>query len=256
MAIHMEDRFPIVDILAQTPPLPPELPVGALPAQPRRAHARDGDRRRARLHVSRLRRPGRHAHQPRHPPAARAAGGKRPPQDRAPRTGLLFSLPGTPVLYYGDEIGMGDNVYLGDRNGVRTPMQWSADRNAGFSRANPQQLILPVVIDPEYHYESINVENQQQQPHARSSGGPSGSSLCASASPPSGAEAIEFLAPSNSAHSGLRAAAGRRDGAGRGEPVAIHPVRRARLCRSTRACRRSSCSARRDSRPSAMRSTR
>src|SRR5208282_3483971 len=78
--------------------------------------------------------------------------------------GLLLSLPGTPVLYYGDEIGMGDNVYLGDRNGVRTPMQWSMDRNAGFSRATPQRLILPVVIDPEYHYESLNVENQQGNP--------------------------------------------------------------------------------------------
>jgi maltose alpha-D-glucosyltransferase/alpha-amylase len=66
------------------------------------------------------------------------------------------------VLYYGDEIGMGDNVYLGDRNGVRTPMQWSADRNAGFSRANPQQLFLPVIIDPEYNYEAINAENQQK----------------------------------------------------------------------------------------------
>src|SRR6202042_3775384 len=61
---------------------------------------------------------------------------------------------------YGDEIGMGDNIFLGDRNGVRTPMQWSADRNAGFSRANPQRLILPIVIDPEYHYETINVEAQ------------------------------------------------------------------------------------------------
>ena len=80
--------------------------------------------------------------------------------------GLLFSLPGTPVLYYGDEIGMGDNVYLGDRNGVRTPMQWSADRNAGFSRANPQRLILPVIIDPEYHYEAINVEAQQDNPNS------------------------------------------------------------------------------------------
>ena len=77
---------------------------------------------------------------------------------------LLFSLPGTPVLYYGDEIGMGDNIYLGDRNGVRTPMQWSADRNAGFSRANPQQLYLPIIIDPEYHYEAINVEAQQRNP--------------------------------------------------------------------------------------------
>src|SRR5690606_36018867 len=75
-------------------------------------------------------------------------------------------LPGTPVLYYGDEIGMGDNVYLGDRNGVRTPMQWSADRNAGFSRANPQRLILPIIIDPEYHYESVNVEAQQNNPNS------------------------------------------------------------------------------------------
>ena len=75
---------------------------------------------------------------------------------------LLFSMPGTPVIYYGDEIGMGDNFYLGDRNGCRTPMQWSRDRNAGFSKANPQQLYLPITIDPEYHYEAINVENQQK----------------------------------------------------------------------------------------------
>src|SRR5437588_2078548 len=79
-------------------------------------------------------------------------------------TGLLLSLPGTPVLYYGDEIGMGDNIFLGDRNGVRTPMQWSADRNAGFSRANPQKLYLPLIIDPEYHYETLNVEAQQSNP--------------------------------------------------------------------------------------------
>ena len=77
---------------------------------------------------------------------------------------LLFSLPGTPVIYYGDEIGMGDNIYLGDRNGVRTPMQWSADRNAGFSRANPQRLYLPIIIDPEYHYEAVNVEVEQNNP--------------------------------------------------------------------------------------------
>ena len=75
--------------------------------------------------------------------------------------GLLFSLPGTPVIYYGDEIGMGDNVYLGDRDGVRTPMQWSGDRNAGFSATNPQRLILPVIIDHEYHYQTVNVENQE-----------------------------------------------------------------------------------------------
>jgi len=75
---------------------------------------------------------------------------------------LLFSLPGTPVIYYGDEIGMGDNFYLGDRDGVRTPMQWSPDRNAGFSEANPQQLYLPIILDPEYHYEAVNVEMQRR----------------------------------------------------------------------------------------------
>jgi maltose alpha-D-glucosyltransferase/alpha-amylase len=74
---------------------------------------------------------------------------------------LLFSLPGTPVIYYGDEIGMGDNFYLGDRDGVRTPMQWSPDRNAGFSSTNPQRLYLPVILDPQYHYESVNVETQR-----------------------------------------------------------------------------------------------
>jgi maltose alpha-D-glucosyltransferase/alpha-amylase len=75
---------------------------------------------------------------------------------------LLLSLPGTPTIYYGDELGMGDNFYLGDRNGVRTPMQWSPDRNAGFSRANPQQLYLPTIIDSEYHYEAVNVEVQER----------------------------------------------------------------------------------------------
>jgi maltose alpha-D-glucosyltransferase/alpha-amylase len=74
---------------------------------------------------------------------------------------LLFSLPGTPVLYYGDEIGMGDNVYLGDRDGVRTPMQWSPDRNAGFSRARAEKLELPVILSPSYHYEAVNVEAQE-----------------------------------------------------------------------------------------------
>ena len=79
---------------------------------------------------------------------------------------LLLSLPGTPIIYYGDELGMGDNIYLGDRDGVRTPMQWNADRNAGFSRANPQQLFLPPVIDSEYHYATVNVEVEQNSPHS------------------------------------------------------------------------------------------
>jgi maltose alpha-D-glucosyltransferase / alpha-amylase len=77
---------------------------------------------------------------------------------------LLFSMPGTPIVYYGDEIGMGDNVYLGDRNGVRTPMQWSSDRNAGFSRADPARLYFPVIMDPVYGYEAINVEAQERSP--------------------------------------------------------------------------------------------
>jgi len=77
---------------------------------------------------------------------------------------LLFTLPGSPVLYYGDEIGMGDNIYLGDRNGVRTPMQWSGDRNAGFSRADPSQLYQAVILDPIYHYNAINVEAQLRSP--------------------------------------------------------------------------------------------
>lgn len=80
--------------------------------------------------------------------------------------GLLFSMRGTPIIYYGDEIGIGDNIYLGDRNAVRTPMQWNGDRNAGFSSANPQRLYLPVVIDPEYHSQAVNVEAQAQNPNS------------------------------------------------------------------------------------------
>ena len=77
---------------------------------------------------------------------------------------LLLSMPGTPVIYYGDEIGMGDNIYLGDRDGVRTPMQWTPDRNAGFSRADPQRLYLPPIMDPIYGYQAVNVEAQQREP--------------------------------------------------------------------------------------------
>src|SRR5690242_8595227 len=78
--------------------------------------------------------------------------------------GLLMSIPGTPVLYYGDEIGMGDNVFLGDRDGVRTPMQWSFDRNGGFSRADPASLYLPPIMDPVYGFEAVNVEAQSRSP--------------------------------------------------------------------------------------------
>jgi maltose alpha-D-glucosyltransferase/alpha-amylase len=79
-------------------------------------------------------------------------------------TSILFTLPGSPIIYYGDEIGMGDNIYLGDRNGVRTPMQWTGDRNAGFSRADTARLYLPLIVDPVYGYQAINVEAQQRTP--------------------------------------------------------------------------------------------
>ncbi len=163
MALRMEDRYPIIDILEQTPPLPP----GAQWAMFLRNHdeltlemVTDEERDYMwRVYAS--------------DPAARINLGIRrrlaPLLDNSRRkielmNALLFSMPGSPIVYYGDEIGMGDNIYLGDRNGVRTPMQWSADRNAGFSRANPQRLFLPIIIDPEFHYEAVNVEAQMANP--------------------------------------------------------------------------------------------
>ncbi len=80
--------------------------------------------------------------------------------------GLLLSMPGTPVIYYGDEIGMGDNIFIGDRDGVRTPMQWSVDRNGGFSRADPAKLVLPPIMDPIYGFQAVNVEAQATDPHS------------------------------------------------------------------------------------------
>ena len=163
MALRMEDRFPIVDILDQTPQIPgntqwamflrnhDELTLEMVTDEERdymhRVYAQDP---RARINLGIRRRLA---------PLLNNSTRKIELMQM-----LLFSLPGTPVVYYGDEIGMGDNYYLGDRDGVRTPMQWSADRNAGFSRANPQKLYLPVVIDPEYHFESRNVENQERNP--------------------------------------------------------------------------------------------
>jgi maltose alpha-D-glucosyltransferase/alpha-amylase len=163
MAIRMEDRFPIIDILQQTPSVPDncqwaiflrnhdELTLEMVTDEERdymyRMYATDPA---ARLNLGIRRR------------LAPLLNNDRKKIELM--NGLLFSLPGTPVIYYGDEIGMGDNFYLGDRNGVRTPMQWSPDRNAGFSHTNPQKLYLPPIIDPEYHYESINVENQQNNP--------------------------------------------------------------------------------------------
>ena len=160
MAMQMEDRFPIIDILQQTPAIPEscqwalflrnhdELTLEMVTDEERdymyRVFAHD---RQARINLGIRRR------------LAPLLGNDRKKFELM--YSLLFSMPGTPVIYYGEEIGMGDNFYLGDRNGVRTPMQWSADRNAGFSRANPQKLYLPIIIDPEYHYEAVNVELQQ-----------------------------------------------------------------------------------------------
>jgi maltose alpha-D-glucosyltransferase/alpha-amylase len=164
-AIRMEDRFPIVEILRQTPAIPDncqwalflrnhdELTLEMVTDEERdylyRTYAQDAD---TRINLGIRRR------------LAPLLGSDRRLIELM--NNLLFTLPGTPVVYYGDEIGMGDNVYLGDRNGVRTPMQWSSDRNAGFSRANPQKLYLPIIIDPEYHYEAINVEIQQNNSHS------------------------------------------------------------------------------------------
>jgi maltose alpha-D-glucosyltransferase / alpha-amylase len=163
MAIRQEDRLPIIDILQQTPPVPDncqwalflrnhdELTLEMVTDEDRdymwRVYATDPQ---ARINLGIRRR------------LAPLLGNHRRRIELM--NGLLFSLPGTPVIYYADEIGMGDNIYLGDRNGVRTPMQWSSDRNAGFSRANPQRLFLPIIIDPEYHYEAVNVEAQQNNP--------------------------------------------------------------------------------------------
>jgi len=163
MAIRMEDRYPIIDILSQTPPIPAncqwalflrnhdELTLEMVTDEERdymyRVYA-DDPHARINLGIRRRLYP--------------LLGKDRKKFELM--NALLLSLPGTPVLYYGDEIGMGDNIYIGDRNGVRTPMQWNADRNAGFSRASSQRLFLPVVIDPDYHYETINVEARQNNP--------------------------------------------------------------------------------------------
>jgi maltose alpha-D-glucosyltransferase/alpha-amylase len=164
MAIRMEDRFPIIEILEQTPAIS-ETCQWALFLRNHDEMTLEMVTDEERDYMNRV-----YAHDPQ----MRINLGIRrrlAPLLRNNRrqielmNALLFSMPGTPVIYYGDEIGMGDNIYLGDRNGVRTPMQWSADRNAGFSRANPQKLYLPVIIDPEYHYEAVNVETQQNNPH-------------------------------------------------------------------------------------------
>jgi maltose alpha-D-glucosyltransferase/alpha-amylase len=163
MAVKREDRFSILDILRQTPDIPQncqwamflrnhdELTLEMVTDEERdymySVYANDT---RARINLGIRRR------------LAPLLGNDRRQIELL--NGLLFSLPGTPIIYYGDEIGMGDNIYLGDRNGVRTPFQWSSDRNAGFSHADPQKLFLPVINTPEYHYTTVNVENQLANP--------------------------------------------------------------------------------------------
>jgi maltose alpha-D-glucosyltransferase/alpha-amylase len=165
MAIAKEDRFPITDIMRQTPEIPEncqwaiflrnhdELTLEMVTDEERdylwNIYAAD---RRARINLGIRRRLS-------------------PLMERDRRrvelmNGLLLSMPGTPVIYYGDEIGMGDNIYLGDRDGVRTPMQWSPDRNGGFSKADPARLVLPPVMDPLYGYEAVNVEAQGADAHS------------------------------------------------------------------------------------------
>jgi maltose alpha-D-glucosyltransferase/alpha-amylase len=159
MAIAQEDRYPIVEILQQTPDIPDacqwaiflrnhdELTLEMVTSKERdymyRAYAAD-DRARLNLGIRR-----------------RLAPLLENDLERIKlMKSLLLSMPGSPIIYYGDEIGMGDNFYLGDRNGCRTPMQWSPDRNAGFSRADPQRLYLPPIMDPLYGYQAVNVEAQ------------------------------------------------------------------------------------------------
>ncbi|MEO9190756.1 MAG: maltose alpha-D-glucosyltransferase, partial [Acetobacteraceae bacterium] len=165
MAIAREDRFPITDILRQTPDIPKacqwaiflrnhdELTLEMVTNSERdylwETYAAD---RRARINLGIRRRLS-------------------PLLERDRRrvelmNYLLFSMPGTPVIYYGDEIGMGDNFHLGDRDGVRTPMQWSPDRNGGFSRADPASLVLPPIMDPIYGFDAVNVEAQDRDPHS------------------------------------------------------------------------------------------
>ncbi len=161
MALRREDRRPIVDILAQTPSIPDncqwatflrnhdELTLEMVTDEERDymygEYAADP---KARLNLGIRRR------------LAPLMGGGRRQMELM--NALLMAMPGTPIIYYGDEIGMGDNIYLGDRNGVRTPMQWSGDRNAGFSEADAAMLYSPVITDPPYGYQGVNVEAQER----------------------------------------------------------------------------------------------
>ncbi len=160
MAVRQEDRLPITDIMAQTPDIPPNCQWGLfLRNHDELTLEMVTDEERDYMNLA-------YASDPRMRVNVGIRRRLAPLVDNNRRriellNSLLFSFPGTPIMYYGDEIGMGDNIYLGDRNGVRTPMQWNSDRNAGFSRAVPAKLYFPVIMDPIWGYQAINVEAQQ-----------------------------------------------------------------------------------------------
>jgi len=163
MGLRQEERHPIVEIMNQTPEIPPNCQWAIF--------LRNHDELTLEM-VTDEERDYMYAQYAADPQMRLNLGIRRrlaPLMENSRRrielmNSLLFSMPGTPVIYYGDEVGMGDNVYLGDRNGVRTPMQWSSDRNGGFSRCDPGRLFLPAIMDPVYGYDSINVEAQERSP--------------------------------------------------------------------------------------------
>ncbi len=163
MALRLEDRLPIVDIMGQTPEIPENCQWGLfLRNHDELTLEMVNDEERDYMYLA-------YSADPRMRVNVGIRRRLAPLMDNNRRriellNSLLFSFPGTPIIYYGDEIGMGDNIYLGDRNGVRTPMQWSADRNGGFSRANPARLYSQVIMDPVYGYDALNVEAEQSDP--------------------------------------------------------------------------------------------
>ncbi len=162
MALRLEDRLPIVEIMGQTPDIPASCQWGLfLRNHDELTLEMVNDEERDYMYLA-------YSTDPRMRINVGIRRRLAPLMDNNSRriellNSLLLSFPGTPILYYGDEIGMGDNIYLGDRNGVRTPMQWNGDRNAGFSRASPARLFSPVIMDPVYGYEAVNVEAQADE---------------------------------------------------------------------------------------------
>jgi maltose alpha-D-glucosyltransferase/alpha-amylase len=163
MSLRAEDRHPVVEILRQTPAIPAICQWGLfLRSHDSLTLSRVTDEERDYMYQAYAADPMMRIHIGIRRRLAPLVEGSR---DRLELLyGLLLSLPGTPILYYGDEIGMGDNVYLGDRNGLRTPMHWSGDRNAGFSGVDPSRLYAPLIMDPIYGYQAINVEAQERAP--------------------------------------------------------------------------------------------